>query len=83
MDAEGIRMQAMTALLGSIFGEVEQIPAQGGQAPSWLVRVDDVVASVDCDSLEVTCKDTELSDRIAQAVHRIQEAIAPIDCGCG
>ena len=83
LDAEGIRMQAMTALLGSIFGEVEQIPAQGAQAPSWLVRVDDVVASVDCDSLEVTCKDAELSDRIAQAVHRIQEAIAPIDCGCG
>ena len=82
LDAEGIRMQAMTALLGSIFGEVEQMPAQGERPPSWLVRVDDIVASVDCLTLEVTCKDAELSERISVAVHRVQEAIKPIDCGC-
>ena len=75
-------MQAMTALLGSVFGEVEQMPAQGERPPSWLVRVDDIVASVDCLTLEVTCKDAELSERISVAVHRVQEAIKPIDCGC-
>ena len=33
-------------------------------------------------TLEVTCKDAELSERISVAVHRVQEAIKPIDCGC-
>ena len=78
VDAERIDVQVMTSLLTSVFGEVELDLQEG----AWLVRVDDVVASVDVASLRVECKDAALSDRISEAVQRVQSALHPIDCGC-
>ena len=78
VDAERIDVQVMTSLLTSVFGEVELDLQEG----AWLVRVDDVVASVDVTSLRVECKDAALSDRISAAVQRVQSALHPIDCGC-
>ena len=65
-------------VLESIFGAVESDDAKG----AWVVRVDDVTATIDMTTHDVACKDAKIEEQVKAAVRRIVQAIFPIDCGC-